>query len=114
MSVAAKYESEIPQRQQNLIREINLALKKKNRELLLTLKKVRENIDLVEVEIYQGASKDLLGLKKPRFKKDSLPGEQQTVLAWNWGSFSSAELERAEIWEDEIGALKADTKDKCH
>jgi hypothetical protein len=114
ISVTAKYETEIPQRQQDLIREMNLELKRKNRELLLTLKKVRENIDLVEVEIYQGASKDLLGLKKPRFKKESLPGEQQTVLAWNWGSFNSAELERAEIWEDEIGALKADTKDKCH
>ncbi len=109
-----KQNAEIPNQKAILVSEINLKLIEKNRELRKVLRKVRENIDLIEVEIYQGASKDLLGLKRPKSNLKNEDQENRPVLAWNWGSFNASELERAEIWEDEIGALKADTRNRCH
>lgn len=116
LSLALKrFDQTIPERQSLLVSEIDRDLLLKNRELKQALTKVRENIDLIEVEIYQGVSKDLLGLKKIRKKTAPTPStEHAPILAWNWGSFSAGELDRAEIWEDEIGALKADTKNHCH
>ena len=114
LSVVQKHDATIPAAQSKHVAKINHELHEKNRELLTHLKKIRENIDLIEVEIYHGASKDMLGLKKSLKKKTDLQKDFDTAVAWNWGSFSASELERAEIWEDEIGDLKADTKNHCN
>ncbi len=119
-NIAKNYEKKLPTYRQELVRKINVDLQKKNQHLLSELRKVRENTDLIEIEIYNGASQDLiwknahpdfasLSEKMKDDKKQAKPSE-----VWNWGRFLASDIENAEVWEDELGALKADISDQCN
>lgn len=107
-----KYGKNIPREQKRLINLVNHDMKQKNKTMLSQLRHVRENSDLIEVEILHGASRDLLGRKNAVSSETRTP-KFETTAAWNWGRFPSSELEKAEIWEDEMGAVKADIANHC-
>ena len=117
--VTRNYERKIPGYRQALVRSTNADLQKKNQEMLALLRRVRENTDLVEIEIYNGASQDLIWRNAhPDFSRlsaqfEEMKKERRSSEVWNWGSFSASELENEELWEDELGALKADVSNQC-
>ncbi|MBC7397257.1 MAG: hypothetical protein H7333_07415 [Bdellovibrionales bacterium] len=117
--LARNYEKKIPGLKLELVAKVNTDLKAKNKKLLATLDRVKDNTDLIEVEIFNGASQDLVWKSAhPDFEKvsQSLDEEKRAesgAHTWNWGRFLASNLENAEVWEDELGAVKADVTDQC-
>ena len=117
--LARNYEKKIPGLKLELVAKVNQDLKAKNKKLLATLNRVKDNTDLIEVEIYNGASQDLVWKNAhPDFEKASekMDDEKRTengAHTWNWGRFLASNLENSEVWEDELGAVKADVTDQC-
>jgi hypothetical protein len=75
---------------------------------------------LVEVEIYNGASEDIIWQNAhPDFKKvakemsDDSTNRAPASKVWDWGKASNITEEGAEIWEDELGSFKANMADNC-
>ena len=105
--------------QSRIIDRVNTDLRALSRALLANLDSVRRNADLIEVEILNGASRDLVwNSVHPDFKEESLPEKspataRNPAASWSWGRLRHSELERAELWEDELGALKADAGSLC-
>ncbi len=101
------------------IQAITQTVLKLNRRMLTQLNEIAENNDLIEVEILNGASQDLIWQNAhpnfrqvtERMKSKSRSSESATV--WNWGNTRIAPGESNEIWEDEIGSLSADISDQC-
>ena len=118
-NLAKNFEKKIPQFRSALVSKINHDLAERNKQLLVSLNKVRDNTDLIEVEIYNGASQDMIWKNAhPDYDKVSATLEDQKEKAdaarvWNWGHFVTSDIENAEVWEDEMGALKADISDQC-
>ncbi len=87
--------------------------------MLRKLKEVASNTYLVEVEIYDGASQDVVWRSaNPDFEGYSGdearkgPGNEAEKF-WNWGRTQSTGTGQREIWADELGTLKANIKDNC-
>jgi hypothetical protein len=120
-NLAKNYEKKLPSYREKLVAKINHALLKRDAQMLSLLNKVHENTDLIEVEIYDGASQDLIwknahpDYEKMTEKWNGKTEDEETASAkvWNWGRFLASDIENAEIWEDELGALKADTTNQC-
>jgi len=112
MVVVKKYDQSIPREKTKLVAKINHDLMQKNKEMLTLLKAVRENVDLVEVEVYNGASREMVRIESNQKKAAAAPSFE-TKLAWNWGRFPASDIDRAEIWEDEMGAMKANIVNHC-
>ena len=117
------FEKKIPKLRAALVEKINLDLKKHQTQMLSLLDKVRENSDLIEVEIYSGASKDMIwknahpdydeNQKLTQNETDQKNEKTNSAKYWNWGRFLASDIESAEVWEDEMGSLKADLSDQC-
>jgi hypothetical protein len=73
----------------------------------------------VEIEIYQGATQDMiLSNSNPDIDRKiaSLRQRKEFQLnanELNWGQISTEKLGESEIWEDELGGFKADLPNKC-
>ena len=100
-------------------REISLEVHHLNQRMLSQLEEIAENQDLIEVEILNGASEDLVWRNAhPNFQAlsariNSQDKTTETNTTWNWGSTKIGAEESGEIWEDEIGSFSADLSDQC-
>jgi tetratricopeptide (TPR) repeat protein len=118
-NLAHNYEKQIPAQRVRLVGLINKDLTAVNKQMLTALQNVRENSDWIEVEIYNGASQDLVWKDAhPDYEKVSAEieetvAEEASGSTWKWGRFLASEMELAEVWEDEVGALKADISNQC-
>jgi hypothetical protein len=118
-SLARAYERKIPVLKTELVARVNKDWKSKNKKLLTLLNKVKDNTDLIEVEIYNGASQDLVWKSAHSDYAEKEKSLEETKDApdgahtWNWGRFLASSIENTEVWEDELGALKADVTDQC-
>ena len=119
-TLARAYEKKIPALKLEMVARVNHDFKAKNEKLLSLLNKVKDNTDLIEVEIYNGASQDLVwknvhsdyaAAEKSLEDKKEAPDAAHT---WNWGRFLASSIEDSEVWEDELGALKADVTNQCN
>jgi TolA-binding protein len=113
------YGARIPKLRNLLVEKVNANFNQQNQTLLTLLKHVRTNVDLIEVEIYNGASQDLIWKEAhPEFEQKmeqfnlAKPGLKHPEV-WSWGRFPASDLENTEIWEDELGTLKADIQSQC-
>ena len=117
--LSKNYLKQLPQLKNGLIDKVNSDLKVRNKTLLSRLDKIKENVNLIEIEIYNGASQDLIWknahrdfeVNQEQIKDDKEKPDSATT--WSWGKFNSTELEDSEVWEDEIGSLKADISNQC-
>ncbi len=102
---------------------IHRDLAQRTTRMTTQLEEIAENLQLVEVEIYNGASQDIIWQNAhPEYKElakkindDAVKSTREKV--WDWGrvtaSNSEAEDGATEIWEDELGSFKADLVDNC-
>ena len=92
---------------------IEADLSARNQRMLARLDEISENSQLIEIEIYQGASQDLVFKNAhPDFK----PGLSQNTAQESglyWGKAPGMDGEDGEIWEDELGNFRADLPDNC-
>lgn len=105
-------------RRKELVADINSAIKNMNQQMLYQLADVVENFRFVEIEIYQGASMDMVfSHANPQFEKKlkeaKKPDGGVRPNEWQWGSLDTGSLQSQEIWEDELGGFKADLPNRC-
>ncbi len=107
-----------PELRRQATARINRALAAESRAMLARLNSAAENLSLVQVEIYNGASHDMIFRNaNPQFSEMSEDWKleaQPTRAArvWNWGSLLS-KGEKTEVWQDEVGSLQANLSDQC-
>lgn len=117
--LSASVKTKAPKIQTQLVAQINNDLARRSVRMLGQLNEVAENIQLVEVEIYNGASQDIIWqnahpeYKEVAEKMKSDHEKKQKEKVWDWGHISAGGDENAEIWEDELGSMKADLFDNC-
>jgi len=108
-----------PLREARLVAGINEDLNRRTRMMYYQLEEIAENLQLVEVEIYNGASQDIIWQNAhPDYKKVAQGFTEEKRSAqkvWDWGRVvaSSGDSEAGEIWEDELGSFKAAVFDNC-
>ena len=107
------------QLRKKLVVEIGTEIVRLNSHMLQLLGEIEENIELLEVEIWNGASEDIVWQNAhPNYKlmaqkmKDA-KGQSSAGKVWNWGKIDGGFDGKGEIWEDEVGSLSADLYDNC-
>jgi tetratricopeptide (TPR) repeat protein len=97
---------------------INAELTRRDARMLAELEDVRENSRMVKIEIYNGASHDMIWRRAhPEFKESdtkflSEKNSPSGSAVWNWGKVD-LNADHAEVWEDELGAFRAHLQDHC-
>ncbi|MBS1985418.1 MAG: hypothetical protein JST16_14730 [Bdellovibrionales bacterium] len=107
-----------PGERKRLVAEMEKSFQDKNLRMYMTLEEIAENLHFLEVEIYQGATQDIIWQNAhPDYKQLVLTFKKESSVqaskTWNWGSISGGLSGTHEIWEDELGAFKADLFDNC-
>ena len=104
---------------QDRVARINATLAAKSTQMLAQLDEIAENTKLIQVEIFNGASHDIIWQNahsdfhdvsrkwKMESKKDPAASR-----VWDWGHIRRSG-EKVELWEDEMGAFKAKLFDNC-
>lgn len=119
VAVSKRFHGTIEPQQQHLIARINNEIKVQNLRMATQLDEIAENIQLIEVEIYNGASQDIIWQNAhPDYKKiaESIREDQDNRArsqVWDWGRTLASSDEAGEIWEDELGSFKANLFDNC-
>jgi hypothetical protein len=106
--------------EQELVTRINLDLFERNQRMIRSIVKATENTELIEVEIYEGASEDLVWRNShpdyqkvtSDFRKADEKKETRKVPVWRWGGVSIDD-EEGEVWEDELGWYSGELDDEC-
>jgi hypothetical protein len=128
--VSTRFLSTIPSQQAKLIARINNDIKVRNVRMYTQLDEIAENIQLIEVEIYNGASEDIIWQNAHPDYKEVAKGfnNNQSLFpekVWDWGRTLASEADKEvnddnngdstgpEIWEDELGSFKANLFDNC-
>lgn len=119
-TILSNYRNTVPATEKRLLAAVNADLKTKSHRMLSQLEEIAENIQLIEVEIYNGASQDIIWKNAhPDYQKvaASLTEEnrkEQAARTWDWGrSPSNMDDDSAEVWEDELGSFSANLYDNC-
>ena len=92
--------------------------------MLRQLNQVAENNDLIEVEILDGASQDMIWKNAhPEYTRTASRGARKagpsrdpaaySEEVYSWGETASSLSASGEVWEDEIDGLKANLADRC-
>ncbi|MEK6705955.1 MAG: hypothetical protein AABZ06_09215 [Bdellovibrionota bacterium] len=105
-------------RKTNLLANIERDLHERTLRMLWQLDEVAENIRLLEVEVYGGATKDIIKQhidKAAKIKKENPITKTTGPKTWDWGTtrLIANSGSETEVWEDELGSFKADLTDKC-
>jgi hypothetical protein len=79
---------------------------------------VAENDELIEVEIFNGASEDIIWQNAhPEYKDEAkqfqADRDKNRAEGLNWGRMPASMEGDGEVWEDELGSFKADLYDNC-
>ena len=114
-SILAKHQKTAPRLERLLVERVNHDLARRTRRMLALLDEVAENNQLIEIEIYNGASQDIIWQNAhPDYREVArgLAQERPTNEGevWVWGG---ATAEGGEVWEDELGSFRAELFDNC-
>ena len=117
-SIVDNVESGSGARLRTLYSQLEFELSRKNARMFKLLDEVAENTQLIEAEIYHGASKDIVWQNAHPDYRDVLLSAKggrsiPSKPVWEWGRGSPLASEWSEIWEDEIGSFKANLFDNC-
>ena len=90
-----------------------------NVQMLREIREVADNNQLIEVEIYNGSSNDIIWQNTHsdyrkianQMKEEENRGLNEKV--WDWGNIQGGLDGSGEIWEDELGSFKATLFDNC-
>ena len=119
--VLKNHNEKVPALNNSLVRRINQDLKTRTEKMFAKLEDIAENNQLIEVEIYNGASQDIIWHNAhPEYKDIALRMNQdqkseRADKVWDWGQSltSGGTGQSEEIWEDELGSFKASLFNNC-
>lgn len=102
-------------RKSTLQARIHQDLTRITQRMYAQLEDVTDNMQLVEVEIYSGASQDMVFRNShPEQAEMMKKAKAAQNTGWSWGSVNwVSEDEGQEVWEDELGGLQARLEDRC-
>jgi hypothetical protein len=118
-AMMASTQKNVAVREKDLIAAINSDLKNLNLRMKHLIDDVMENTQLVEVEIFNGASQDIVWQNAhPDYKTvaadlDAKRKQEAAAKVWDWGNVAVSGDDGGEVWEDEVGAFKANIFDNC-
>jgi hypothetical protein len=118
--VLNNYHKQVPGLVSKLMARINGDLKQRSVRMLAQLEEIVENTQLIEVEIYNGASQDIIWQNAhPDYKELAQKMKNDRQIAskekvYDWGKISVGSDEEEEIWEDELGSFKSNLYDNCN
>lgn len=108
-----------PSLQARLVASINADLRDLTQRMHIQLTEIAENNQLIEVEIYNGASRDILWQNAhPDYVEAAKELHQEerrvaSVESYNWGSMNTNLDGDGEVWEDELGSAQANLVNNC-
>lgn len=118
--ILAYFGKSSPSVEKNLVKAIDADLVRMNQRMLIQLNEVADNTHFIEVEIFNGASQDMVWQNAhPDFKEVSKKMEDEAdrrpagAAVWDWGNISGGLSGSQEIWEDELGSFRAELQDNC-
>jgi hypothetical protein len=109
-------------KKQDWIHKIEQELSSINHKLYQDLIEFAENNDLIEVEILNGASDDMIqkNAEGKNSRRKRKLGEQKTSDSalssgdvYQWGESASTLSGSGELWEDELDSMKANLTNQC-
>jgi hypothetical protein len=121
-TILANYRKSVPATEKKLLGAVNQDLRDRSRRMLTQLEEIAENIQLIEVEIYNGASQDIIwknahpDYQKVAAKLTEEHHKEQAARTWDWGRTPAGlgmDDDGAEVWEDELGSFSANLFDNC-
>lgn len=118
--ILANFNKVSPAIEKRLVGEIGADIAVINERMLAQLNDVADNTHFIEVEIFTGASQDMVWQNAhPDFEKVSKELSQEdsqkpaAATVWDWGKVSGGVGGSQEIWEDELGSYRAELSDNC-
>lgn len=118
--VLSNYVTKSQARQAELISKINQDLKMVTQRIYANLNDMTETAQLIEVEIYNGATNDIIWQNaNPEYKEVSRDlasdssNQKDASTVWNWGNVVGGIDGTNEIWEDELNSFQAELPDNC-
>lgn len=119
-TILGNYRKIAPGIESKLLGTVNADLESRSRRMLAQLEEIAENIQLIEVEIYNGASQDIIwknahpDYAKVAEKLTEDTRKERAAKTWDWGRTpANMEDDGAEVWEDELGSFSANLYDNC-
>lgn len=106
-------------RRKALVSAIEADLRMRTERMRTQLEEIHENNQLIEVEIFSGATRDIVWQNAhpdyQEFAKRLSEREKNadSGKVWNWGTAPIGSDRWSEIWEDEIGSFKSSLFDNC-
>ena len=118
-TILASYNHQAPAIETKIVARVNKDLRARSEVMTEQLEEIAENVQLIEVEIYNGASQDVIWVNAhPDYKKiaQQMKSDEKKEIAartWDWGRNLASLDEDGEVWEDELGSFKANMYDNC-
>lgn len=118
--VLAAHQTRVKPIETRLVKEIESDLHRMTSRMYTQLDAVAENNHFIEVEIFNGASQDIIWQNAhPDYQKvvTTLKDEERkrnAAKVWDWGQVTSGFSGSGEIWEDELGSFAANLYDNCN
>jgi hypothetical protein len=112
-----KFYNEVVIRQRGLGKKMNGVLVMLTNRMAKQVAKMAENVQLLEVEIFDYAGEDMVWRNvNPEYNawlEQQEPESRPNDLFWKWGSMPTDPKHIDEVWEDELGYTAANVGDEC-
>ncbi len=112
-----KFYNDVGTRQKEIGKNMNSVLTYLTTRIAKQVAKMAENVQLLEVEIFDHAGEDMVWRNvNPEYQAwlDEQPPESRAKdLYWEWGSMPTDPKVINEIWEDELGWTIGSVQDEC-
>lgn len=112
-----KFYNEIAPRQKQVAKNMNGVLTFLTNRIAKQVAKMAENVQMLEVEIFDHAGEDMVWRNvNPEYQawlEKQEPETRAKDLYWEWGSMPTDPKSVDEIWEDELGWTIGSVQDEC-
>lgn len=112
-----RFYNDVGVRQKEIGKNMNSVLAYLTNRLAKQVAKMAENVQLLEVEIFDHAGEDMVWRNvNPEYQAwqdDQTPETRAKNLYWEWGSMPTDPKVVSEIWEDELGWTIGSVQDEC-
>jgi hypothetical protein len=112
-----KFYNEVVVRQRGVGKKMNGVLVMLTNRMAKQVAKMAENVQLLEVEIFDYAGEDMVWRNvNPEYNawlEQQEPESRPNDLFWKWGSMPTDPKHIDEVWEDELGYTAANVGDEC-
>ena len=117
--IVGDFDAMRPALERSLVRMIADDIAERNDRMLAKLQELAQKVYLIEIEIFNGASQDVVWKNShPEYEKyvDDVNRERKAAeraKVWDWGQVPLFARGSTEVWSDELGTMRALVFDNC-